>query len=489
MNAPNDARTLQRRHELPIALAVAAIYLVLSLFQEKINHCNGFGDDGCLYGTWAMDFPAHAFEARLGSYQIQRALPSLVAWGALKLLHLPHDPPHVVRAFQAMNTACIFTGAFFWLKIARHLAIRVPMTLLGTLGLFGFYGIVKFTTWYPVLGDLWGYALGFVLLWAHLERRFWALIPAAIIGAFTWPSLVAPALLLMFFWNARPAPAPAPLRLNVVVALAAALGWALFVSHLQGRGYWPPSMRAVETMPYVFRLSVIAAGAYFFFALVRLADHRSFFDPKMYLRALLSPHAVAALGLAFALRWALARWSVPEQAGFGRWFNDTAVLSVTKPGIFGVAHAVYFGPLVIALAVRFRAVVDRVLEQGVGLGAAVVLAVLFGVDSEARHAYTFVALVLPFAVKALDEANLDERAIAILAVISVVASKLWLTLPVTVGYPAEELPNQLAFLSQGPWMSDRMYFLQGAVTIAIGVWLSRAIRQGEPAAAVTPRAS
>lgn len=470
---------LRKEHDFSIALTTASLYLLVTLLSEKFTHCNGFGDDGCAYGTWAMNFPAYAFDAKLGSYGIQRCLPSFVAWAALKALHVRIDPPHVVRAWEAMNTACIFIGSFAWLKIARHLAIRATTTLLGTIAMFGTYGVIKFTTWYPVLGDLWGFAFGFVALWAHLSRRLWVLVPVTIIGAFAWPSLVAPAVLLIFFWKARPEPAPAPLRLGAITAGAIALGWALFVQSLVTRHYWPPTVMAVETMPYLFRLSALVCIGYFYFALRSLADYRHFFDPRFYLRTLATFPALLSIVLVFAIRTALTRWSVPESAGFERWFNDTGVLSTTKPGIFAVAHAVYFGPFVVVLALRWRAVCALLHRHGAGLVASAVLALVFGVDSEARHAYTFVALLFPFAVKALDDVDLDGKTLSVLAVLCVLYSKLWITLPPTVGSPSWDFPNQTVFLSQGPWMNNMMYFVQGAVVAATTYWLYRAIRRRE----------
>lgn len=470
---------LRKELDVPIALATAAFYLLVTLLSEKYTHCNGFGDDGCAYGKWAMNFPAYAFDDKLGSYGIQRCLPSFVAWASLKSLHLRLDPPHLVRAWEVMNTTCIFVGALAWLKIARRLAIRATMTLLGTIALFGNYGVIKFTTWDPVLGDLWGYAFGFVALWAHLTRRLWVLVPVMIIGAFAWPSLVAPALLLMFFWNARPEPAPAPFRLAQITGVVVALGWAMFVSSLVARRYWPPAVIPVETMPYLFRLSTLVCAAYFYFALRSLADYRHFFAPRFYLRTVATFPALMAIALMLAVRTALVRWSVPESAGFDRWFNDTGVLSTTKPGIFAVAHAVYFGPFVVVLALRWRTVCALLHRHGAGLVASAVLALVFGIDSEARHAYAFVALLVPFAIKALDDVDLDDKTLGILAVLCVVYSKLWIELPPTIGTPSWDFPNQVVFLSQGPWMNNMMYFVQGLTVAGTTIWLKRAIRLRE----------
>lgn len=473
---------LPPRTDVPIAIVVSAFYLLLTLFSEKITACNGFGDDGCAYGTWALDFPRFAFQQKLGSYAIQRSLPSLVAWGALKLLHVRHTPAAVVAAFQGMNVVMMFIGTLAWTKIARILHIRAVTALFGTLALFGTYGILKFTTWYPVLGDLWGYALGFVCLYAYLSRRLVLLVAAALIGAFSWPSLFPPAVLLVFFWQSREEPTRAPARLHHVVGVAAGIGWALLCLSLVRQRYWPPSVTAVETMPQLVRLSILVAGAYWYFALRRLADYGAFYRPLFYWQALSRPSGVLAVMLLLAVQWFQRKASVPEVAGAETWFKFTVISTTWKPGIFLLAYAVYFGPMILIVLLRWREVSALLARHGAGLVSATVLGTVFGVDCEERHGYTFLALVMPFAFKVLDDLELDLRTVTKLAIASAVFSKLWITLPPYPTGPSWDYPAQTVFLSQGPWMSNMMYLVQGTVVVLLGVWMHRALARPSHAA-------
>jgi hypothetical protein len=480
------------RYDLVIAGAVTLIYLVATLTLEKITACNGFGHDGCGYGTWALDFPRYAIDQKLNDYQIQRSLPSLVAWGSLKLLGRPITPPAVVRAFQLMNTAMMFIGVAAWTKIARILRIRAETMLVGTLAMFGTYGIVKFTTWYPVLGDLWGYAFGFVCLWAYLARRFFVLPPLAVLGTFAWPSLIAPAAILMFLYGAHARPKPgegpsgrAPRYLNHVFALAVALAWTLWTLHLARMNYWPPSVMPIDTMPMLFRFSVLVVGSYFYFAMSRLVDVSALWNPLVYARSLMTVGGIAGIASVVIVRYATVKLSVPGKAGFSVWFSDTAILATMKPGIFTLAYVIYFGPLFLVLVLRWSRVVALMARHGIAIIAAMVIGVVFGADSEERHGYTFVALAFPFAVKLLDELDLDAAALRIFAVLTVVFSKIWITLPPDVRQPSWDFPNQTLFLSQGPWMSNLMYVVQGAVVVGVAVWLHRVMkaRESKPAPA------
>lgn len=473
-------RSIRPPHDVMIALAAAGVYLVISLVSTHIARCDGFGDDGCLYGGWARDFVGRVVDQKLSSFYVQRCFPSLVAWAAMKALAITPDPPNVIRVFQAMNVACVFVAAFTWAKIARILAIRPPAMLLGTLALFGSYGLVKFTTYYPVIHDAWAYALGFVGLWAHLARRPWVLVPACLVAAFTWPSATAPLLLLLFFARGedRTEDRDTPLRprLGTAVGIVLAAVWAAFAVSLVVRGYWPPAVAPVEQLPRLVPVSVLVSALYVLFAVRPLASYGPAYHPRTYLRALASWPAAAAILLVIAVRVIIARASVPDVQGFGQWLEVTGIFTTTKPASFVVGHVVYYGPLLLVLGLRWREVCALVRRQGLGMVGVAMLAVLFGLDSEARHSFTFVALLMPFGIKVLDGIAFGRRTAIVLAVLTLIASKLWLRLPGWLEAPLWAMPNQLVFMSQGPWMANWAWALQGAIALAAGIWMHRVLR-------------
>ncbi len=471
--------------DLVIAVVFALFYLGATFTMEKITACNGFGHDGCNYGAWALDFDTHAFKQKLGTYRIQRCFPSLVVWGTHKLFHKTPTTASVIRGFQWMNIACVFIGVLCWTKIARILKVRTLTTLFGTLALFGTYGVLKFTTWYPVLGDMWGYTFGFAFLYAYLARRIYIIIPLAIISAFTWPSAFPLALILLFFWGRRDPPAPAPYRLNHLAGVLAAAAWTAFTLSLVQKQYHPPSVGQVDWIPSLTRLAVLIIFFYFYFAIRALTDYRPFYNPLNYLKAFFHPGPYIAFTLLYFVKRYQGKWSVPEPAGFEMWLQDTSIMSTWKPGVFLLAYAVYFGPLIIVFLLRWRHVVEIMKSYGGGILSIAILGTLFGVDAEERHGYTFLAIVLPFALKALDDLDLPARVIRILAILCVVFSKVYITLPGDVFGNSWDFPAQAVFMSQGPWMANTMYLLQGAIVLLVAAWLYWEIKKREREKALT----
>ncbi len=483
------ARPLSSRADWPLALMVAALYALATLAQEKFSACNGFGDDGCAYGTWALDFPANAIDSKLGSYGTQRALPSFVVWASLKLLHIPPTAPAVVLGFQLMNVGLIGLAAFTWSKIARLLEIRAVTTLVGCLCMFGGYGVIKFTSWYPVLGDLWGFAFGFVTLYAYLKQRGWLFVPLLLVAAFAWPSLLGVVLPLWCLRRQRAGEAPRRAGVALLTAGLLAAAWLMFTLANVRASYWPPSLVPVETLPQVLRLSLLVSCVYCLLALREPLSYPELYRPALYARAIVSRDCLLAIASFAVIRSVQARWSVPQSMGFGVWIRDTAIMTTFKPGIFLLAYVIYFGPLIALALLRWRDVTARMRAHGPGLLVVGILAALFTLDAEARHGYAYVAVIMPFVVKVLDELDLERTALLGIVASSIAFSKLWLTLPSDTPSPAAEFPAQAVFMSQGPWMSNAMYLAQLPLVGLFVFWLHRTVaRRERERGAATPGA-
>jgi hypothetical protein len=276
---------------------------------------------------------------------------------------------------------------------------------------------------------------------------------------------------LLLFGKQRGEPEAAPLKLHLVVAGVTALGWGLFSFHVVRSGYMPAGFAPPDTMPQAVRLSVLVAVAYCFSTLRELANFRALYRPLFYLRAVATFEGGLAIAVLISVKYAQARWSVPEARGFDTWMTSTALFSTFKPGVFLLGYVVYFGPIVLVTVLRWRDVVALLQRHGAGLVVIGMLGALFSLDSEARHGYTFVAIILPFVVKVVDDLNLPRKALIQLALLTAVFSKVWLTLPPDVPGPAGDFPAQTVFMSQGPWISNMMYLVQMPIVLLVGFWL------------------
>jgi hypothetical protein len=70
------------------------------------------------------------------------------------------------------------------------------------MGLISFlfsYAIMKLNFYYPVLTDTTAFSLGFLTVWGYINKKNLLVFMCALVGAFTWPTIIYTVPLLQIF--------------------------------------------------------------------------------------------------------------------------------------------------------------------------------------------------------------------------------------------------------------------------------------------------
>lgn len=467
------SQTLKR--DLALSLLAAAVYACATLLLEKTLRNNGFGDDGERYANWARDFVANVVASPPDRYYLSRILPSFLAWAMINLSGAEHSNQNILLAFQMMNIALFFAGVFAWCRVARLLSLSPLAQIAGVLLLFGSCGVFKWTSYYPVLPELWGFSGGFLVLWLYLSARPVALALVAAIGAFAWPTFFMVTAPLLIFAREPVGPSsPASRKLSTLAGAAIALFLTIVTIGIHVAGYYP-AMYYTRPIGQVLWLSIPISAA-LAHAFVRiLADAGELAAPKFYLRALLTKRTLLALAVLAPITVAGFFTAPQEELVSLNMLMAIGYTSTAKPAISIVAHVLWFGPIALVLYLRWRAVSEKLHAIGAGLTLAVLASLPMVLGSESRHAFMLAALLLPFAIQILDEARLGRGALVAFAVVSLLYSRIWLPFGGALGDP-REFPAQLVYMIQGPWMANATYLAQAIAVGATALFVARILR-------------
>ncbi len=332
---------------------------------------------------------------------------------------------------------------------------------------------------------MWGFAFGLFLLSFYLANRPVLLTLTAVVGAFAWPTILPAAIPLILFGKqgqvtAAPDGQPGGPRW-LVLALAAlpALAWAVLCQRLHadrlhpGSAYGQSIAEVDQPIYEVVRLSIALAALFIFFYIRRLIDARPLYRFSFYCQTLLRPRTLLALIAILVVHGTV--WRVGKGSGitvFGT-LNAFTFTSTAKPAISLLAHVLFFGPIVIVMALRWRQVCTLFHQQGMGVTLTTLLALTVAIGSESRQSFTFAAILLPFGIKLVDDLRLPRPTLLALAAVSLFYSKLWLTIDGGLRGKSQEFPTQSLFLTGGPWMSPMMYLIQAACVVVTALWIKR----------------
>jgi hypothetical protein len=460
-------------------LVGAALVLTLTclLTVERVQVGNGFGWDGVVYGNWARHFYEEVVVTRVDAYHVQRILPAAVVHYSMRLLGVRRTDAAILRAFGLYAVAMLTLAAWAWCGIARKLELSLAGKWLGFVGLFVNYTALKYVYYVPAGTEATAYALGTLMLWAYLCDRPLALAVMILLGAFDWPACLQVGVLLLIFPHTDPSPRgirSVPRAVPVAAAgvlTAAAAVWMYAVLRT------PPTLQNVFVEPqYIdpyrpalplsaaISLAYLCLGAFPLLDWDRLYDLRWLFARRHVLSAMLV--GAGALILQAAQR----ALSVPAPfEPLSVVLRQTVFASVVEPAVFLVAHIAFFGPMFLLVMFLWKETCRHLHDAGMGVTLAVFLGLLLSLNSQSRFLINMFPLLLPFVVKAADARRWGAAPYALMLLSSVALSKVWFTIntgPFTGRL--HEFPDQGLFMTHGPWISPKMYAVQGALFLVLG---------------------
>ncbi len=487
---------LSRASNFAKALLMLVVGMLNVIWGEKLAVNGGFGWDGALYAAWAKDFYTSIFVQKVPEYYVQRIVPSAIVHYALRLFSIPLSNHAVILGFELYNLALILISVWIWCLIADKLQISPRGKWLGILLLFVNYAMLKSNYYQPVLTDTSAFALGLALFYFFLTNRQVAFMLTFIMAAFTWPLLAYQGLLLYILPYRPVVRGPQSLieglpksRINLVVAglmcFMLSLAYIVFFTHFDRVALKFGSISGIDRSPFRLGVSVLGALAYLLFGIAIAVGAVSLFDVRAILKA------IHVRRMAFGASVLLAATLVAQLLSNGEagpltmtsFAEYTVVVSVMKPLLFLVAHVVYFGPAVLLVLLFWKPFCRCVEEFGPGSKLLVFTSLLLSINPQSRFLLGVFPIFIVILIRVLDRLRLHPYEYMAFTLLSLFYSKVWYkmnTAPMAFTYDRRELlefPLQHLFMNSGPWMSEAMYRVQGAVVAATAlllyVWLFR----------------
>lgn len=445
-----------------ITLSTLGLLLFCLLFRELIPRNDGLGSDGVGFARWVRDLSLD-LPTRVNDYSIRRMLPPTVVHGVLRLLGLPFTNANIIWAFTWINIALTTLAVNLWCRSAKLLEVSDRGQWLGFLLLACSYATLKWSLYYPVLSDCWALALGSGILLAWLRGRTAVLLVLVTLSSVVWPSMIYVSVPLIAFPRSPvEEDAPAPWRLNRV---AAAIGGVLVLvaSTWVFQSGFHFKQIDIQAMTAVLPLSMTIQALYVASALWLLLDSRSLWM-DLHPRAWITRwHPWVAIGLPLLLLWLGKEISArPSPVGERFYFNSIFYAGLVQPGVFLLAHVLFFGPLLLLVPLVLRRLGAGIRVEGTGIALFFVLACFLSLDSESRHHLNWLPFLALFLARAIDGLHWTPRRLWTMAAISLLFSKVWLRMNVEQDLPYfGKVDYQFYYYaSNGPWMEHSMYFIQ-----------------------------
>lgn len=463
-----------RDYNLLLILCVFCLSVLSFFMGDRINIGGGFGWDGFLLGELAGDFYTR-LEAGVNQFWIARTFPSFLVFHILQVLRLESTPQNIIYTFSCLNIFSVTFAAYIWCLIARELKIGLQGQWLGFIALFLNHAVLKTTSYLPVQTDAIAYGIGMAMLYFYLKGKTLWLYFLLLLGLFTWPTILHMGALMLLFprqFNNTELSQSSKIKyhLHRWIALIPALAGGIYMYILlPGNIDYLDRGKPLQSVGY---LSLAIATSYLFFGLSEILNNSSFFrwqNLQAYLQRKSFYLTFIILLVLLILPAQFATIPGKDQT-LGHTLYLITLTSILQPGVFFLAHIIYWGPCVILMAFLWRPICQLVQQYGWGLTLWIALSLVHSLDSESRHFVTFYPLLVPFFVKVTEKFKWTNQQYWGLAIASLLVSKIWLTIG-SIGGDPRQFPSQIFFMNHGPWISNTMYAVQGGIACFLTYWL------------------
>jgi hypothetical protein len=442
-----------------ISLLALLIYGAAQMrWGEKIPVNHGLGYDGLRYAYVARDFPRAVFQERLNAYRLGRVVPSGLVYVSLKALGLPRDPDHIRTAFEVLNLALLLVTALAWAGIVRELGISGTGRWLSYCLLFINFANLRMPFYCGVLTDTTALALGTLAVYFHFRANSLGLLAVLCIGAFTWPSFFVLAGPLYVF-SRRSLGDDANKRGWLPLAAA---GVAVMLSLIAFQMTRDPKIPVTGA-----RMATILVELVFIFVVVRdLLGHPRLLDGSTFRVQTHWSRVVIIILLLGGIRFVVSRLSKGSGYSLSAHIASIFLDSPTFPGVFLVAHAVYFGPVVLLAVAYWPALCRQAHRLGVGMVLFVAGHLLLAAYPISRQVIDGLPSLVLLVVLCVESARWPAWAGGVVALLAIVGSKVWFHMNQgEFGDPLDS-PAQRYFMNHGPYMSFSSFWMQ---SLAVGV--------------------
>lgn len=457
---------------MDVASIIFVILFCLLYFflGETIPVFNGRGWDGIGYTNIVQNFSLK-YLLSLPRYDLGRLVPSTIIFIGMSVIHQPLTYANIILAFRIYDAIVLILGTFLWSKVIEEFHVSLTGQWLMVVGLLVNYCFLKMFFYYPVLTDQTAFVLGISQLLFYLKKKPAALLAVSILGAFTWPNFFLGSILLLAFpVQNNPNTLPRH-RSKTAIFLAYCIVLMVIVGLIFFHYYVDSSIR-IDLVPRIqslFPVSVLSVLLIIFFGSVELFSYGNFNDhkkicqnfDKKWFSISLSTFLFLQVGI-----FLIGKEGTVTLYSTLRLFFQTSVI---RPFNSLVAHFAYFGVFIV-LAVLFWRKIAQIANQ-IGLGLSLFLVfyfVQFILICESRQLTPVFPLVIALTVKAMDDLNWGKMQFWVITLTAFIVSKIWMPINVEEFHgPLIEFPYQYYFMTQGPWMSNRMFVIYAGWMIVV----------------------
>ncbi len=458
------------------------LLLVFSFCFERVPRADGAGWDGILYRDMMQNFLQQFKNGGYSEYYTQKCLPFAI----INIVDTLFGIKNSFFTLVCFEFVCIALAVWAFFKISNYLSLNKKSEIIAFALLFFTHATLRIG-YDPYQGDPFAYTIGMWIFYFFLTKQHWKMLGITFVGAFVWQSLV-PITLLLFILpqegynlvdgkNVSTKYAKVLKIVKILLSILVIMIPAKMFSRAElSRGGWENYERMVPyyfwDMPiWVVFATIVTICLIVYFLLQPFSFNIKDFVLFVFKKMVWWKWLVAFV-FYFVIKCFIRSIANTEISASGnenlsfihRIFYEPFMI----PLKFCASHLANEGMLICLLVLCYKEVVRYASEHSVGYVAALMMTILFGLQTESRFVLNFFPFVAFPIAKKLSEIQLKKWIPLLACSVQLFLSAFWFKQNTPTLGQALAIDNDRAYqigeaqrclYSNGPWMGPKAYFI------------------------------
>ncbi len=439
----------------------------------------GKGFDEKNYIDIVKNFSFHLTQQDFNSYYNSRIIIPAIVHYIISIMNLDSNIPTIRNLFLGFNLFSILLSLYYFYKIVKFKEYKESTIILGLCFLFVNFFILKFSNYYPVLLDIFGFTSGIIIFYYYLVNNKIALFVGLFLSLFIFPttilvliSLIASTLIIFSEKGLNIAK-----NLNIFrVLLFAAIvfGILLFVNRLIYPTYVATNLTHFELNLVPLTIVVLLILIFYILKPLLLLFDKITFNTRFYYSPLFFIPVLLMILFNLISQHLSLNSNYPVPLSPLKFIINLFYQSTAFPLKFLISHFIYYGLFVSIFLVFYKQFYTHLKQSNSFYKIITVVFILLSImGTETRQFIQLFPFVVFIFLDSIDKYKFNMKFLIAIFAFQLIWSRFWYSINTPEGFLANAYPGpnfmeftaQRYFQFQGPWLSTSNSIIYGCIFV------------------------
>jgi|GEM_PF-3570767 len=429
------------------------------------------------------NFSKNLSEQSFNPYYISRLFIPGIAHFIHQLFGIDYSLDNIQMVFTILNWLAIIIALYYYYKIVKTKNYSPAVSIIGFCFLFVNFFVLKFSNYYPILMDLFGFTSGMILYYYHIVKNRTIFFMVLLISMFIFPTtfLIAIAAVASNFiiFNKKGLNLEKYFNRYLYLIFSLCIVFELFYLYSHYKLFVSTAKKdyTVQSCLFLIPLTFILLNCFVFFTIKYMI--RLFNNVALNIKGILSPLFIisTAIIILFVLISKFLSINFRDGAPLSseNFLFNLIFQAFSFPLKFLITHFIYYGLFVVFIVYFRNQLFSYAAEHSDPFLKIIIIlfSAFFILGTETRQFLQFLPFIVFILLDAIKKIPFTIYQLTGIFTFQLLWSRFWYTINTPEGFLDKalikkdffEFPAQNYFQFQGPWLSTANSIIYGLIFI------------------------